>query len=96
MWTMFRALAARIGWTPEQIEAVERGGKATLLPVPINPEIMVRVRPDPDWGQRIVEAVQGTLVNSRQERAGTIPVPHGELVIADLDPVRARTSAMDR
>ena len=85
MWTMFRALAARIGWTPEQIEAVERGGKATLLPIPINSEIMIRVRPDPDWGQRIVEAVQGTLVNSRQERAGTIPVPHGELVIVDAE-----------
>ncbi len=85
MWTMFRALARRIGWTPEQIEAVERGGKATVLPVPINSEIRIKVRPDPDWGQRIVEAVFGTLINSRQVRAGTISVPHGELVIADPD-----------
>jgi hypothetical protein len=83
MWTMFRALAARIGWSQEQIEAVERGGKATVLPVPINSAIMIKVRPDPDWGQRIVEALNGTLVNSRQERAGTIPIPHGQLMVAD-------------
>ena len=83
MWTLFRALAARIGWTPEQIEAVERGGKATLLPIPINRDILIRVRPDPDWAQRMREAVDGVLARTRQERAGTIPIPHGELVIAD-------------
>jgi len=83
MWTMFRALAARIGWTAEQIEAVERGGKATLLPIPVNSDIQIRVRPDPDWAQRMREAVDGVLAHTRQERAGTIPVPQGELVIAD-------------
>lgn len=83
MWTIFRALAARIGWTPEQIEAVERGGKATLVPSPLSSEILIRARPDPDWTQRMHEAFEGTLDNTRREPAGTIPVADGQLVIAD-------------
>lgn len=85
MWSLFRALAAGIAWTQEQIETVERGGKATLIPHPLNSEIRIRVRPDPDWMQRRREAFEGTLADTRREQAGTIPIPHGQLVIADPD-----------
>jgi hypothetical protein len=85
MWSQFRRLAAAFGLTPEQVEAVERGGKATLVPVPLNSEILIRARPDPDWTQRMHEAFEGTLANTRRERAGTIPIADGQLVIADPD-----------
>lgn len=67
-------------WT---IEGVERGGKATLLSAPLHSQIMIEGRPDPDWVQRMVEALDGVLADTRQEGAGTIRIPHGELVIAD-------------
>ncbi len=93
MWSQFRRLAAAIGLTPEQVEAVERGGKATLVPIPINSEIQIRARPDPDWTQRMHEAFEGTLANTRRERAGTIPIAVGQLVIADPNAPEAAVTA---
>lgn len=74
MWSTFRAIAARIGLRPEQVEAVELGGEATLVQDPLNAEAFYKVRPDPDWTERMGEAWEGTLVNSRRESAGTIPI----------------------
>jgi hypothetical protein len=93
MWSQFRRLAAAIGLSPEQVEAVERGGKATLVPIPINREIRIRVRPDPDWTQRMHEAFEGTLANTRRETAGTIPIADGQLVIADGNAPEAAVTA---
>lgn len=93
MWSQFRRLAAAFGLTPEEIEAVERGGKATLVPHPLNSEILIRARPDPDWTQRMREAFEGTLANTRRERAGTIPIPNGQLVIADPNAPEAAVTA---
>ena len=83
MWTQFRRLAAAFGLPLEQVEAIERGGKATLVPHPLNSLIQIRARPDPDWTQRMHEAFEGTLANTRRERVGTIPIADGQLVIAD-------------
>jgi hypothetical protein len=84
MWSTFRAIAARIGLSAEQVAAVEREGKTTIVQDPRNSEIGYIVRPDPDWTERMGEAWKGTLVNSRRKSAGTIPVDDGRLVIADL------------
>src|SRR5688572_27120608 len=83
MWSTFRAIAARIGLSAEQVEAVERGNEATLVQDPLNSHISYHVRPDPDWTERMSQAWQGTLINSRRELAGTVPVSDGRLVIAD-------------
>jgi hypothetical protein len=93
MWSQFRRLAAAIGLTPEQVEAVERGGKATLVPHPLSSEIRIRARPDPDWTQRMHEAFEGTLAHTRRERAGTLPVADGQLVIADPNAPEAAVTA---
>jgi hypothetical protein len=93
MWSQFRRLAAAFRLTPEEIEAVERGGKATLVPHPLNSEILIRARPDPDWTQRMHEAFEGTLANTRRERAGTIPIADGQLVIADPNAPEAAVTA---
>ncbi|HEX8262487.1 MAG TPA: hypothetical protein VF547_06400 [Allosphingosinicella sp.] len=84
MWNQFRAIAARIGLSREQVEEVERGGVPTLVPDPLNSDIQYRVRPDPDWTERMSDAWHGTLVNSRRESAGTLAVPDGRLRMADL------------
>lgn len=84
MWTHFRAIAARIGLSREQVEAVERGGVPTLVQDPIHSQIHYHVRPDPDWTQRMGEAWEGTLVNSRRESAGTLPIPDGRMLIAEV------------
>lgn len=93
MWSQFRRLAAAVGLTPGQVEAVERGGKATLVPVPINPLIRIRARPDPDWTQRMHQAFEGTLSNTRREPAGTLPIADGQLVIADPNAPEAAVTA---
>jgi hypothetical protein len=93
MWSQFRRLAAAFGLTPEQVEAVERGGKAALVPHPLNSEILIRARPDPDWTQRMHEAFEGTLANTRREPAGTIPIADGQLVIADPNAPEAAVTA---
>lgn len=82
-WTWFRAFAERIGLSREQVEAVERGGVPTYVPDPRNPIVQYRVRPDPDWTQRLNDAWNGVLENSRRQAAGTIPIPDGRLLIAD-------------
>lgn len=87
MWSHFRAIAARIGLSREQVESVERGGVPTLVEDPLNSQIHYRVRPDPDWTQRMGEAWEGTLVNSRRESAGTLPIPDGRMLIADVSSV---------
>lgn len=84
MWTHFRAIAARIGLSREQVEAVERGGVPTLVQDPLNSQIHYHVRPDADWTQRMGKAWEGTLVNSRRESAGTLPIPDGRMVIAEV------------
>lgn len=84
MWTHFRAIAARIGLSREQVEAVERGGVPTLVQDPLNSQVHYRVRPDPDWTERMGEAWEGTLVNARRESAGILPIPDGRMLIADL------------
>lgn len=83
MWTQFRALAARIGLSREEVEAVERGGVPTYVRLPLFDGAEVRVRPDADWTQRMSDAWQGELMNSRQQSAGTIPIPDGRLLVAD-------------
>ena len=87
-WDRFRAVAARLGLSRETVEAVERGGEPTVVTDPGNPNIQYRVRPDPDWTGRMTDAWHGELVNSRQESAGTVPVPDGRLLIGDADAVR--------
>lgn len=85
MWSSLRALAARIGLSAEQVEAVEREGNATEVQHPLDDQVHIMVRPDPDWPQRMLEAWEGRLVNSRQEVAGTITVDGGVLAISDVD-----------
>ncbi len=87
MWTAFKALAASIGLSPERVAQVERDGGVSLVQHPLNPELYIKVRPDPDWNQRLGEAWNGTLINSRTEQAGTIPVSNGLLAIAEADTV---------
>ncbi|HYI39160.1 MAG TPA: hypothetical protein VE053_02455 [Allosphingosinicella sp.] len=84
MWSHFRAVAARIGLSLEEVEAVERGGVPTLVQDPLNSQIRYHVRPDPDWTERLGEAWEGTLVNSRRESAGILPIPDGRMRIAQV------------
>ncbi|HEU0134527.1 MAG TPA: hypothetical protein VFR28_06860 [Allosphingosinicella sp.] len=84
MWSHFRAIAARVGLSREVVEEVERGGVPTLVRDPLNPDIQYRVRPDPDWTERLGQAWEGILVNSRRESAGTLPVPDGLMLVAAL------------
>ena len=84
-WEQFRAIAARLGLSREKIEEVERGGVPTVVKVPINPIIGIRVRPDPDWTERLGDAWHGKLVNSRQEQAGAVPVADDRLHIGAPD-----------
>ena len=86
-WDMFRAVAARLGLSRETVEAVERRGEPTFVTDPRNPNIQYRVRPDPDWTQRMTDAWFGELVNSRQESAGTVPVTYGLLLLDSADKV---------
>lgn len=83
MWSAFRALAALIGLEPSEVSRVEHEKQPTLVQHPLNPEIFIRVRPDPNWTERILEAWNGNLVNSRQERIGSITVPEGKIFFAD-------------
>lgn len=85
MWSAFRALAVRVGLSSEQIADVERGGVASLVQDPLDPLAQYKVRPDPDWTRRMREAWHGTLINSRRETAGVIPVGTGKLSIAEAD-----------
>lgn len=93
MWEQFRAIANRIGLSRKEIEDVERGGEPTLVQYPLNPEVQIRVRPDPDWTSRIADAWQGELVNSRQQSAGAIPITDGRLHIGEVsDPDQGVTA----
>jgi hypothetical protein len=83
MWSAFKALAARIGLSSEQIADVERNGGVSLVRDPLNPKVQYKVRPDADWTQRMGEAWSGTLTNSRRETAGIIPVDNGLLSIME-------------
>ena len=82
-WEKFRAIAASIGLSRERIDEVERGGGPTVVKVPINPTIGIRVRPDPDWTERLGDAWYGKLVNSRRVEAGTVPIRDGQLHMCD-------------
>lgn len=84
MWSSFRAIAARIGLTREQVETVESGGAPTQVQDPRDPQVEYYVRPDPDWTQRLNEAWCGTLKKSRREWAGVVPVPDGRMRVAPL------------
>lgn len=68
---------------PNKSRRLNVGGKPRSFRTPLNPNILFKMRPDPDWAQRMGEALDGVLANTRQEWAGTIPIPDGELVIAD-------------
>src|SRR3546814_13487725 len=81
MWYQFRALAARLGLTAQEVEAVERGGGVSLVQDSHDSQVQIKVRPDPDWTQRIGEAWNETLVNSRRESAGMIWIDEGSLEI---------------
>lgn len=85
MWHQFKALAARIGLTAEDVAAVERKGEPALVEDPRNPEVQYKVGPDPDWTRRIGEAWNQTLANSRRETAGTLLVDGGELEISNAE-----------
>jgi hypothetical protein len=82
-WDWFRAIAQRIGLSREQVEAVERAGVPTLVQDPLNRQVHYRVRPDPDWTERMGDAWHGELVNSRRQSAGIVPVRDGRLLIAE-------------
>lgn len=82
MWSAFRSLAARIGLSTEQVVEVESKAEAHLVEDPLNPLVRYWVRPDPNWTERLGEAWNGTLVNSRRESAGTIPLANGLLTVA--------------
>lgn len=84
-WQQFRAIAARIGLSREKIDEVERGGKPAVVKMPRNPIIGIKVRPDPDWTERLGDAWYGELVNSRRETAGVVPITDGRLHIGDPD-----------
>lgn len=85
MWHQFRALAARLGLAAQEVEAVERAGGVSLVQDPHDPQVQFKVGPDPDWTQRIGEAWNETLVNSRRESAGTIWIDEGLLEISNAD-----------
>lgn len=82
-WDRFRALAASIGLSRETVEKVERGGEPTLVQDPRNPVVHYRVRPDPDWTERMSDAWYGKLVNSRRQSAGMLPILDGRLHVSD-------------
>ncbi|MCI4588906.1 hypothetical protein MOK15_02125 [Sphingobium sp. BYY-5] len=84
MWSSFKALAARIGLSAEKIAAVEQEGGTSLVQHPLDEGVEFVVRPDPDWTQRLREAWQGNLVNSRRETAGTFQIIDGLLEISDV------------
>ncbi|WP_114953883.1 hypothetical protein [Sphingosinicella terrae] len=88
-WTWFRSVAARLGLSQEQVDTVERAGVQTEVQHPLDPCVHIRVRPDPDWTQRLTDAWEGVLVNSRRESAGSIPLPDGRLVIGSAVDVDA-------
>lgn len=92
MWSAFRALAARIGLSAEEIARVEQQEEPTLVQDPLNPLVQIKVRPDPDWTKRLGEAWNGTLVNSRRVPAGTLPIGNGKLAIANGDSATSETS----
>jgi hypothetical protein len=85
MWSRFRAMADRIGLVPSDRKRGERARDPTLVQDPLNSDISYRVRSDPDWTQRLSQALNGTLVNSRQERVATIAVPNGKIFIASTN-----------
>ena len=85
MWSAFRSLAARIGLSSEKVAEVERAESASLVEDPLNPHVQYRVRPSANWTERLGEAWNGTLTNSRRELAGTIPVSHGLLTVTKAD-----------
>ena len=85
MWSAFRSLAERIGLSPEKVAEVERAGAASLVGDPLNPEVQYRVRPDADWTERLGEAWNGTLTNSRKESAGSLLIGDGLLTITKAD-----------
>ena len=91
-WDMFRAVAARLGLSREQAEAVERGGEPTYVQHPLRPDVQIRVRPNPDWTQRMSDAWNGVLVNSRRECAGAIPIQDGCLFVGDSGSVDSPAS----
>lgn len=84
MWSSFKALAARIGLSPEKITAVEQEGGTSLVQHPLDEDVKFVVRPNPDWTQRLREAWQGNLVNSRRETAGNFQIIDGLLEISDV------------
>lgn len=73
------------GLAKETIAEVERAGDFALVQYPLNPEVLIRVGPDPDWEQRLGEAWNETLINSRREVAGTILINDGQLAISEAD-----------
>ena len=84
-WTWFRSVATRLGLSREQVEAVERAGVPTYVQDPLDPQVHIRVRPDPDWTQRLTDAWHGELVNSRRQSAGALPISDGRLHIGDTN-----------
>lgn len=83
MWSRFRALASRIGLSREKVAEIEANNDASLVEDPLNPLVQYRVRPDPDWTERLGDAWNNSLVNSRRLSGGTIPLTNGLLTIAD-------------
>lgn len=92
MWHQFRSIAARLGLTTREVEALERKGDASYIEDPVDPGVQIAVRRDPDWVQRMGEAWNETLINSRRESAGTILVEAGQLEISNANtPSQSRT-----
>lgn len=85
MWASFRILAARLGLSAKEVEAVENGGNATTVQHPAAEHVHFMVRPDPDWSQRMLEAATGKLINSRQETAGVLALDEGLLSVGNAD-----------
>jgi hypothetical protein len=85
VWDSFRAIAARLGLSREEVERVEAGGEPSLVQHPLDPRVQIRVRPDPDWTARMSDAWYGELVNSRRESAGTLAIGDGRLTIGNAD-----------
>ncbi|WP_156313409.1 hypothetical protein [Erythrobacter sp. SG61-1L] len=78
-------MAARIGLSAQTMAEIEAKNDASLVEDPLNPLVRYRVRPDPDWTERLGEAWNNSLVNSRRLCAGTIALTNGLLTIADGD-----------
>ncbi|GEM_PF-3317433 len=85
MWSAFRAIAARIGLSAENVAEVEREEGVSRIQDPLRSEVSYMVRPDPDWTARIGEAWKETLENSRREAAGNVQIPDGLLSVANAD-----------